>query len=156
VTSRLPNPRRVKIHFSYAVAEIASCCGVHKNTVRQWIKQGLPVVDGGRPVLVLGRDLRKFLEDKRSANKRVCRQDEIYCVRCRCPKVPAGNMVDYVPSGATAGAVIGICPDCELMMYRRTSLPKLEQLRRTLDVTLPKAHSRIGDSINPFVNSDFT
>ena len=48
------NARRVKIHRSYAVDEAARLLGVHKNTVRSWIKRGLPTVDNRRPILILG------------------------------------------------------------------------------------------------------
>jgi hypothetical protein len=42
VSKRLPNPRRAKIHRNYTVAEIATLYTVHRNTVREWIKHGLP------------------------------------------------------------------------------------------------------------------
>ena len=35
---RHPNPRLIKIHRSYTVEEIAAVLGVHRNTVRQWIR----------------------------------------------------------------------------------------------------------------------
>src|SRR6516162_8070923 len=34
------NPRRVKIHRTYTVEEAARLFGVHKNTVRTWLKTG--------------------------------------------------------------------------------------------------------------------
>ena len=40
--SRHPNPRLAKIHRSYSVEEIARLFRVHKNTVRAWLRQGLP------------------------------------------------------------------------------------------------------------------
>jgi hypothetical protein len=51
------NPRLVKIHLSYTVDEAARRLKTHKNTIRNWIKLGLPVIDGRRPALVHGRDL---------------------------------------------------------------------------------------------------
>ena len=38
---RHPNPRLVKIHRNYTVEEIATLFGIHKNTVRDWVKAGL-------------------------------------------------------------------------------------------------------------------
>jgi DNA-directed RNA polymerase specialized sigma24 family protein len=49
---RRPNYRQVKIHRNYTVEEIASVFGIHKNTVREWIKAGLPVLDDKRPMLI--------------------------------------------------------------------------------------------------------
>jgi predicted DNA-binding protein (UPF0251 family) len=55
--TRHPNPRLVKIHRSYTIAEAAGRCEVHRNTVRQWIKRGLPIINDGKPLLIHGRDL---------------------------------------------------------------------------------------------------
>jgi hypothetical protein len=48
VGNRLPNPRLVKVHRSYAVEETARLLRVHKNTVRNWLKQGLALIDAIR------------------------------------------------------------------------------------------------------------
>ena len=62
---RTPNHRLVKVHRSYSVEEISSLLGVHKNTVRAWLKQGLPPIDGRRPTLVHGPTLIRLLKDRR-------------------------------------------------------------------------------------------
>jgi hypothetical protein len=54
---------------------------------------------------------------------------KIYCVRCRAPKWSAGDMAEYQPITASQGSLIGICPDCEGMIYRRASRAKLPQIR---------------------------
>jgi len=152
---RNPNPRLAKLHRNYTVEEVASVCKVHKNTVRGWIKQGLPTNDDKRPLLILGRDLRVFLQAQRVKNKRPCRPGEIYCVRCREPKVPAGDMAEYKPTAGKLGNLIGICPNCETIMYRCINMTKLDQIRGQLDITLPQALRHIGESTQPSVNSDF-
>ncbi|EIL98258.1 hypothetical protein RHOFW104T7_15795 [Rhodanobacter thiooxydans] len=64
-------------------------------------------------------------------------------------------MTDYLPSTSTGGTLAAICPDCGSMMYRRVSLAKLASIRGELDITMTQAHSRIGESAQPFVNSDY-
>ena len=44
--------------------------GIHRNTVREWVKRGLPTSDDRRPMLILGRDLAAFLQARRAKNKR--------------------------------------------------------------------------------------
>lgn len=151
---RHPNPRLAKIHCNYTVDEVATLFGIHRNTVREWVKRGLPTSDGRRPMLILGRDLVAFLTARRAKNKRTCQPGQIYCVRCRAPREPAGDMVDYVPVTATLGNLAAICSACETMIYRRVSLAKLAHVCGKLDVTMPQALEHIGERAQPTVNSD--
>ena len=152
---RHPNYRLVKIHRSYVVEEIADLFGCHKNTVRQWIRDGLPVCDRRRPILVMGSDLRTFLEARRTTKKRPCGPGEIYCVRCRATKVPAGGMVEYQPSTGTLGNLIAICPDCGSLMNRRVNVAQLSQFPREIAVPFAQAPQRVSEIDQPSVNSDF-
>lgn len=151
---RHPNPRIAKIHRSYTVEEVAKLYGVHKNTVRAWIKQGLSVCDDKRPTIVLGRALATFLQARRIKNKRTCQAGEIYCVRCREPKKPAADMADYQPLTERIGNLMALCPDCNSIMNRRVSLIKLERVRGQIDITFPQALRHISESNQLTVNSD--
>jgi hypothetical protein len=152
---KLPNYRRVKIYRSYTVEDIAHDFGIHKNTVRAWVKVGLPVSDDKRPMLILGSELAAYLKARRTKNKRPCRPGEIYCVRCRAPKRPGGDMAEYQPISDNSGNLVGICPDCETMLYRRVNMAELVQVRGNLEVTFTKAEEQVSDSTQPTVNSDF-
>lgn len=154
MSKRHPNHRHVKIHRNYSVEDVADLFGIHKNTVFNWKKSGLETIDGERPMLFYGQTLATFLQAKRAKNKRSCKPGEIYCIRCRAPKVPAGDMAEYQPVTATVGNLVAICPDCELMMNRRISFSKLELFRRQMDITLPQALQHIVESNQPTVNSD--
>lgn len=155
MTQRLPDPRRAKIHRSYTVEEVAQLYRVHRNTVRQWIKQGLPVCDNRRPVLILGNHLAAFLTRKRAQNKRPCKPGEIYCVRCRNPQRPALGMADYEPITCTGGNLLGLCPKCSAMMYRRVNRAMLSTAAGNLEVRFTRGKERIDESDRPSVNSDF-
>lgn len=152
---RLPNPRRVKTHRNYTVEEAAALLGVHKNTVREWLRRGLPALTEQRPFLILGSDLSAYLSRRRQANKRPCKPGEIYCVRCRSPQQPAGLMADYQPLKAASGNLVGICPRCDALMFRRVNLQRLAQVAGELDVRLPEALRHIDESHRASVNSDF-
>ena len=152
---RRPKYRLVKIHRSYTVEEIAQLLGTHKNTVRTWVKAGLPTCDERRPALILGRDLAAYLKARRTKNKRPCQPGEMYCVRCRAPKQPAGQMAEYEPVTEKFGSLKGICPDCESMIYRRASFAKLSQVKGNLDVSIPEARPQVSESDWPTLNSDF-
>jgi hypothetical protein len=152
---RRPNHRLVKINRSYTVEEVARRLGTHKNTVRAWVKAGLPTCDSKRPALILGCELAAYLKARRTKNKQPCQPGEIYCVRCRAPKQPAGAMAEYEPVTEKFGSLKGICPDCEGMIYRRASLVKLAQIWEKLDITFVEAQRQVNESHSPTVNSDF-
>jgi len=152
---RHPNYRRVKIHRNYTAEEIAKLFGVHRNTVREWVKRGLPTIDHRRPMLIYGSDLAAFLQARRVKNKRTCQPGEIYCMRCRAPKNPAGEMADYKPITTTRGNLVAICPSCESMIYRGVNVGKLDYVRGNLQVAMPQALPHIDESVKPSVNRDF-
>ncbi|HPX31196.1 MAG TPA: helix-turn-helix domain-containing protein [Smithella sp.] len=153
---RHPNPRLVKIHRSYTVEEIAKRFGIHKNTVRHWIKEGLAAIIDKRPMLIQGIVLAEFLGNRRKKNKQPCKPGELYCVRCRAPKLPAANMADYRPITEKFGNLVAICPDCNTLMNRNVSLAKIGEFQGKVDISFPEALKRIGDRDNPSVNSDLT
>src|ERR1035437_10726392 len=94
---RGPNHRLVKIHRSYTVEEIACLFGTHKNTVRAWVKTGLPTSDRKRPMLILGVDLAAYLKARRTKNKRPCQP------------IFAATMVRTVGSAPSAPSAIRYC-----------------------------------------------
>ena len=151
---RRPNYRLVKTHRSYTVEEIARLFGTHKNTVRAWVKAGLPTSDGKHPILILGSELAGDLKVRRAKNKRPCQPGEIYCVRCRAPKQPAGEMAEYQPITESLGNLIGICPDCDAMIYRRAIKARLAGNWGNLDITFAEAKRQVNESNSPTVNSD--
>ncbi len=155
MATRRPNYRLAKIHRNYTVDEVARLYGVRRNTVRDWIKRGLPTIDRTRPMVILGRALAQFLKARGLQNKQTCQSGELYCVRCRVPKTPAGDMADYEELTATLGNLVGICPTCGCIMNRRVNLDKLERVSGNLDIRMPQALRRIGERTFPSVNRDF-
>ncbi len=155
MSGRRYNPQKVKIHHSYDVAEVANLLDVHKNTVRIWIKEGLPVVDSRRPTLILGGELRTFLKSRRVRNKRKCQPGEFYCFGCRAQRWPAGNMVDFQSITEKVGNITALCEQCESVMHQRIAAERLKQLPGEIEITFTQEHKRIVDRSHPSVNSDF-
>lgn len=155
MSARRPNHRLVKIHFTYSVGDVALLLGVHKNTVRHWLAEGLPAIDQRRPLLIAGDALVDFLKARRAMNKRPCRPGEIYCLRCRLPRVPLGNRVIYRPLSNSQGNLIGECPDCGIGLYRRTSLEKLGQATGDLRIAVPEGQQHLSLRAHPSVKCDF-
>lgn len=150
-----PNPRLAKVHRNYTVDEIARLYGVHRNTVRAWLKRGLRTVDERRPLLVLGRDLADYLRQRRTESKRPCGPGELYCLRCREPRVPANRRVVYRPLTPTQGNLVGRCGHCGVGLFRRISLAKLPGIEAVLGVMCEQGEGHIDENPSPTLNSDF-
>lgn len=153
---RHPNPCLAKIHRSYSVEDVSRLFQIHKNTIRTWLRQGLKPIDDQRPMLLRGCELRRFLAERRARAKQVCGPGRIYCLPCRAPKAPAGNMAECIVVSDTAGTLQGICPDCDRMIFRKVNPMKIEEVQGGLDVTLTRPQLRIEDTERPYVNCDLS
>src|SRR4051812_45696116 len=117
MVARRIDPRAVKLNRSYDVGELAARFRVHKNTVRHWQRQGLSPLDESRPSLFQGATVRDFLTKRNAKGKSPCPPGTIYCFKCRAPRRPAGDMVDFAPINATSGNIRALCSTCETVMH---------------------------------------
>ncbi len=156
MSKRHPNPRLIKIHRSYTVEEVARLFDMHRNTVRNWVKEGLATIDDKRPMLILGHDLVAFIKRRRTKNKQKCKPGELYCVRCRVPKFPAGDIAEYSPVTEKFGNLTAICPACDSIMNQRMSWARILEIKGNLDITFPEELQHIVKRAKPSVNSDLT
>ena len=131
------NPNLAKIHYTYTIEEAAVLFGIHKNSVRAWIKQGLSVVDHKRPTLILGSELRGFLQSKRGKNKKHCQINEIYCVSCKVPQPLTDGLLEYEKINNTTNRIIAICPKCGSLINKYINATNFKLLQEQLDITIP-------------------
>jgi hypothetical protein len=151
---RHPNPRRLKIHRSYTVEQLVAALKVHKNTIRRWAKDGLRPIDDRRPTMFRGIDAADFVRNRRQAAKRPCRPGEIYCLKCRAPRIPAGLVADLNIKSTAIGWLEAICPTCGRMLYRRVNPARIDAVRGNLEITVRQAKERIVEPAAPSLNGD--
>ncbi len=137
--ARRVNPYRVKLHRIYSVQELAHCLGVHKNTVRHWQDTGLNAIDGNRPTLFDGATARAFLVARQTSRKRPCPPGTIYCFKCREPRVPGLDMVEFIPGKGTTGNLMALCDACGTIMHRRANVAKIAAIMPRLAVQIRQA-----------------
>lgn len=155
MAKRHPNHRRVKIHRNHSVQDLANLFGVHKNTVRAWHRGGLEAVDDRRPILFRGDAVVRFLQARRAGGKTKLAPGEIFCLPCRAPRRPAGDMVEYVPATPTSGNLRAICPVCDRLMHRRCNRDRIGLSAGDLHVSVPDTEGTLQRTSGPFVNCDF-
>ncbi len=152
--ARRVNPNTVKLHRSYSTRELATCCGVHKNTVRNWQGEGLEPIDQSRPMLFHGATVRAFLSRRNAGRKRPCPPGTLFCFRCREPRRPALEMVEYRPLKPTSGDLCAICEACEAIMHRRVRKADLPKAMPGLAVQIAHAQQRLDRRTAPSLNCD--
>lgn len=129
--ARRYNTRSIRLHQSFDVSQVAELLGTTQQTVRIWIKAGLPVLRTQRPTLILGFHLREFLNERNEKAKCPTAFDEFYCLCCRKPQKPLGMMADYIPINENAGRIVALCGCCESTCNRfikKSDLPKLSRV----------------------------
>lgn len=153
MAARRVNPGAVKMHRSYTAGELAARLGVHKNTVRNWQKDGLSPIDKGRPLLFHGAVVRDFLKRRNAGRKCPCPPGTLYCLRCRAARTPALGMVDYVEIRG-AGNLKAICATCEAIMHRRVRQAELAAVMPGIAVQVREAPERLSGCPSPSLNCD--
>ncbi len=125
------------------MGEVAHLFGVLRNTVRGWLKTGLVRLGEGKPLLVHGSELQRFLVARRNSARRPCGPGKLYCVRCRAGRAPAGRIAEFTPLGVVTGNLCADCTDCSAMMYRRIRVDQVAALFLDTDIQFRQADSRL-------------
>jgi hypothetical protein len=151
--SRTYNPRRARAGLSYTVQDVAEIYGLHKNSVLQWIKDGLPIIDQRKPYLIHGGDLAEYLRMKRSGRKRSCKPNEFFCFKCRAPRPAWENVADIQIRDKKRLSISGLCAVCRTAVHRAGSVRKLAEYQEIFSIQTLR-EPRITDCSSPIVNSD--
>ena len=152
MANRQHSARRVQRRRTYNVREAAKATGATPGTVRNWQKEGLQAVSGIYPTIFRGIDIIAFLELRNRARKQPCGPGRLFCFRCKAPKWPAFNEVEFWLDGLKGGKLRGLCPDCTTTMNRRVSLAKLKSAAGDLTVSNRRADARLSETSPPHCN----
>ncbi|MXO75730.1 hypothetical protein GRI40_10925 [Altererythrobacter aerius] len=116
--TRRYDPRRARSHLNYTRAELARLFSVGLATICAWKRNGLQPMDGSRPYLFAGADVRQFLEKHNKPRQRL-EPGQIYCVACKQAMEPLNGVATYAPLSDTLGNLIGTCANCGRRVWRR-------------------------------------
>lgn len=133
--SKRANPMAVKAALTYDVNEAASTLDKTPATIRNWIKDGLPVMKSSKPYLLSGAAIRQYLRSKYRNAKRPLGQTELYCPSCRKGQNPLGLAVNI--SSLTAGTSLlkGVCSQCDGTCTRMIATAKTAEFAQTFKIT---------------------
>ena len=112
------NSQFIHGHMSYTIHELAEVFGINKKTCLRWIAEGLATVPGQKkPILILGTNLKTFINQKNSKKKVQLKRHEFYCFKCKVPRPAKRGTI--TKSGNTKR---GECSVCNTKMTRKIKL----------------------------------
>lgn len=152
---RVVKARGIRKHWTYTVAEVAELCDVHRNTVRAWIKDGLPVIGDRKPFLIRGSDLKAFLDARAKRRKQPLADGEFYCFACREPREPVPGLIDFEIAANGTGRLVGFCSVCEASIYRAASKADADRFLRKFASANTTEVDTLDEPSDPLANSDF-
>jgi hypothetical protein len=128
------NPMAVKAALTYEIGEAAAALGKSSATIRNWIKDGLPVMASRKPYLISGADIRTYIKAKSQAAKSTLAPDELYCLSCRAGRKPLDMIVAAFPNTPKTTRLMGVCERCSANAARMISNTKTHHFARTFQI----------------------
>ncbi len=132
--SKRANPMAVIAALSYEVGEAALVLGKTPATIRNWIKDGLPVMSSRKPYLISGEAIRACLRAKHNAARRPLGPDQLYCPACREAHQPMGMAATLASINARTSLLKGLCEHCGGTCTRLISTSKTSDFARTFNI----------------------
>lgn len=131
MSKRLYPHNRIRYWCCYDVEDICTTfndIGLHPQTVRKWIKNGLRTIDKGKPALVYGNDLITYLKNNNSKNKCKTEFKEMYCMRCQDARPTYKNTISVEQKSNTL-KVQGVCQKCKCRMFKSYKMDHFSRLK---------------------------
>ncbi|CUH65738.1 hypothetical protein TG4357_02031 [Thalassovita gelatinovora] len=128
--SKRANPMSVKAAMSYEIGEAALALGKTPATIRNWIKDGLPVMSSRKPYLISGAAIREYLRAKYKSAKRPLDADQLFCPSCGCGRRPLNSLVTIQALTVPTSLLKGICEHCGGTNTRMISTARLSDFER--------------------------
>jgi len=97
------NSKSISIHRSYTVEELSGVLRVDKKTCFRWIEEGLKIIPGcKKPILIMGEDIKKFLDNRRLKRKVKLGRYQFFCFTCKKATIAKRGSIKIVGDKKTA------------------------------------------------------
>lgn len=124
------NPMAVKSALTYEIAEAAQILNKTPATIRNWIKDGLPVMSSRKPYLLSGEAIREYLRIKYRTAKSQLADDQLYCLSCRSGRIPIENSVHCSLLNPKTALLKGACHHCGATSTRMISRSRISDFKQ--------------------------
>jgi hypothetical protein len=116
------------------VDDISLTLGIHPQTIRQWIRNGLPTIDEGKPSLIWGECLKRHIHKMNDALAVATAFDEFYCFHCHKSHMPLERKVAIEHLGGFVRAT-GICTENKKTFFKNYKIDDIPQLQQKFTLT---------------------
>lgn len=130
----------IKTRESYTSKQIGELFNLHLKTIQLWVKDGLITISN-KPILIMGYDLKEYLDSKQNDRKCKLESDEFYCTKCRKAVRSTDNDVWLELTGKTIGknqykeiVIKGVCDECHTRVNRFSHEGRIEEIKENFDV----------------------
>lgn len=97
---------------------ICVCNRANRNTVSNWVGEGLITSDGKRPYVFRGALIKHFHEQRIARSKTNLRPGEFKCTGCKAAVFPDIETVEDHRSNAGRHMYSAVCPDCGAAIWK--------------------------------------
>ncbi|MBO6540322.1 MAG: hypothetical protein JJ969_13115 [Rhizobiaceae bacterium] len=118
---RKPDFRRIRPSQTYSIAELADAIGRNPATVRSWLRQGMPTIDGLKPRVIDGAIAKAWLRRRWANRKTPTGPDEAHCLRCRKSRRFAEGSQSLKQTTTKVLTIAGRCAVCGCRMNKFAS-----------------------------------
>ena len=112
---------RPRKHFVYTVDDLMQLFGVRRNTVSNWVAEGLCRSDSASPYMFHGLEVKRFHEARQLASKATLRVGQFKCFGCKARVFPDVSSLNLYPLKNGSAAVWGQCPNCKCVVQKRVN-----------------------------------
>jgi hypothetical protein len=127
--------------------EAAEVTSKRRETIHRWIKEGLPVISGGK-ILIRGSDLKTFCHKKNMKHRKTCAVTEFYCLKCREARLPANNTVSLSPPRAGIYSAKIDCSVCGTSVSKFANQVQVDEISAVFTTLRPKKERLTGTVVH--------
>lgn len=123
-----------KVNCVYSVNCLMELYSVMRNTVTNWVKQGLKPSDDRHPYVFNGTEVKRFHEERRQRTKTQLRIGEFKCRHCKAATFPEGSTVEVRLCTSAKCMLAALCFDCQKpvsKILKKTDCDKVQKCRNT-------------------------
>ena len=146
--SRTYRSVRAKGNQVYSVEEVTELYEISKNTVSNWIKNGLKPADEAIPRLFRGAELTRFHDDRDRPLNRT-RPGEFKCFGCKIAVYPEVSTVSLSSTASHTLMGEATCPDCGGKMMKLLGDTECDYIRKCIETNTSLATKDEVDSADP-------